>query len=120
MVLNVHPVTPQGRHIARAVEVLRSGGVIIYPTDTVYGIGCSVFDTAAIERLFAEHGARIAGIVTEIPTNPLVQTPDVPHLTALVRKHGAMLLLDPSVNSAFNLDVLPHALELLADVPTEH
>ncbi len=52
MVLNVHPVTPQGRHIARAVEVLRSGGVIIYPTDTVYGIGCSVFDTAAIRRVY--------------------------------------------------------------------
>jgi tRNA threonylcarbamoyl adenosine modification protein (Sua5/YciO/YrdC/YwlC family) len=45
-------VTPQGRHIARAVEVLRSGGVIIYPTDTVYGIGCSVFDTAAIRRIY--------------------------------------------------------------------
>lgn len=52
MVLHVHPVTPQGRHIARAVEVLRSGGVIIYPTDTVYGIGCSVFDTAAIRRIY--------------------------------------------------------------------
>jgi tRNA threonylcarbamoyl adenosine modification protein (Sua5/YciO/YrdC/YwlC family) len=48
----MHPVTPQGRHIARAVEVLRSGGVIIYPTDTVYGIGCSVFDTDAIRRIY--------------------------------------------------------------------
>jgi tRNA threonylcarbamoyl adenosine modification protein (Sua5/YciO/YrdC/YwlC family) len=52
MVLQVHPVTPQGRHIARAVEVVRAGGVIIYPTDTVYGIGCSVFDTAAIHRVY--------------------------------------------------------------------
>lgn len=52
MVLRMHPVTPQGRHIARAVEVLRSGGVIIYPTDTVYGIGCSVFDTDAIRRIY--------------------------------------------------------------------
>lgn len=52
MVLDVHPVSPQGRHIARAVEVLRAGGVIIYPTDTVYGIGCSVFDTAAIRRIY--------------------------------------------------------------------
>lgn len=52
MVLHVHPVTPQGRHIARAVEVLRSGGVIIYPTDTVYGIGCSIFDTDAIRRIY--------------------------------------------------------------------
>ena len=52
MVLNVHPVNPQGRHITRAVEVLRDGGVIIYPTDTVYGIGCSVFNTRAIERIY--------------------------------------------------------------------
>lgn len=52
MVLKVHPDNPQGRHIARAVATLRSGGVIIYPTDTVYGIGCSVFNTRAIERIY--------------------------------------------------------------------
>ena len=50
--LNVHPVNPQTRHIARAVGVLRDGGVIIYPTDTVYGIGCSIFDPRAIERIY--------------------------------------------------------------------
>jgi tRNA threonylcarbamoyl adenosine modification protein (Sua5/YciO/YrdC/YwlC family) len=52
MVLKVHPENPQGRHILRAVEVLRRGGVIIYPTDTVYGIGCSIFNTKAIERVY--------------------------------------------------------------------
>jgi tRNA threonylcarbamoyl adenosine modification protein (Sua5/YciO/YrdC/YwlC family) len=52
MYLKVHPVNPQGRHIAHAVEVLRRGGVIIYPTDTVYGIGCSINDTRAIERVY--------------------------------------------------------------------
>ncbi len=51
--LNVHPVTPQPRHITSAVELLRNGGVIIYPTDTVYGIGCSIFDPKAIERVYA-------------------------------------------------------------------
>jgi tRNA threonylcarbamoyl adenosine modification protein (Sua5/YciO/YrdC/YwlC family) len=53
MYLKVHPVNPQGRHIQRAVEILRDGGVIIYPTDTVYGIGCSIFDKNAIERVYA-------------------------------------------------------------------
>ncbi|HUL44209.1 MAG TPA: L-threonylcarbamoyladenylate synthase [Bacteroidota bacterium] len=53
MVLNVHPVNPQGRHINHAAEVLRNGGVIVYPTDTVYGIGCSVFNTRAIERIYS-------------------------------------------------------------------
>lgn len=52
MYLKVHPDNPQGRHIQRAVEVLRHGGVIIYPTDTIYGIGCSVFDKDAIERIY--------------------------------------------------------------------
>ena len=52
MVLHVHPVTPQARHIERAVTVLREGGVIIYPTDTVYGIGCSIFNTNAIKRIY--------------------------------------------------------------------
>jgi tRNA threonylcarbamoyl adenosine modification protein (Sua5/YciO/YrdC/YwlC family) len=51
--LNLHPITPQGRHITHAVDVLREGGVIIYPTDTVYGIGCSIFDASAIERVYA-------------------------------------------------------------------
>ena len=53
MVLKIHPVNPQQRYIAQAVESLKQGGVIIYPTDTVYGIGCSVFDTHAIERIYA-------------------------------------------------------------------
>lgn len=53
MYLKIHPVTPQGRHVQRAVEILRDGGVIIYPTDTVYGIGCSIFDKNAIERIYA-------------------------------------------------------------------
>ena len=56
MILKVHPENPPGRHIARAVQVLHSGGVIIYPTDTVYGIGCSIFNTKAIERVYQIKG----------------------------------------------------------------
>lgn len=52
MMLSVHPVNPQGRHIRRAAEQLGGGGVIVYPTDTVYGIGCSIFQAAAIERIY--------------------------------------------------------------------
>ena len=52
MVLKVHPKNPQGRHITHAVEILREGGVIIYPTDTVYGIGCSIYNKHAIERVY--------------------------------------------------------------------
>ena len=51
MRLKVHRDNPEQRHITRAVELLRDGGVIIYPTDTVYGLGCSVENTRAIERI---------------------------------------------------------------------
>jgi tRNA threonylcarbamoyl adenosine modification protein (Sua5/YciO/YrdC/YwlC family) len=50
--LTVHPQDPQRRHLERAIEILADGGVIIYPTDTVYGIGCSIFSTKAIERVY--------------------------------------------------------------------
>lgn len=47
----LHPENPQLRYINKAVNVLREGGVIIYPTDTVYGIGCDIFNKNAIERI---------------------------------------------------------------------
>jgi tRNA threonylcarbamoyl adenosine modification protein (Sua5/YciO/YrdC/YwlC family) len=49
----LHPVTPQLRYINKAVEVLQSGGVIIYPTDTIYGIGCDIFNKEALERVYS-------------------------------------------------------------------
>jgi cystathionine gamma-synthase len=68
-----------------------------------------VADLAAVERAFALHGSRIAAIVTEVPTNPLIQTADVAAVTALARRHGALVVLDPTMASPFNLDVLGHA-----------
>ena len=47
----LHPVNPQLRFINKAVDALKNGGVIIYPTDTVYGIGCDIFDKQALERV---------------------------------------------------------------------
>ncbi|MBZ0199295.1 MAG: threonylcarbamoyl-AMP synthase [Ignavibacteriaceae bacterium] len=49
----LHPENPQLRYINKAVEVLKNGGVIIYPTDTVYGIGCDIFNKQALERIFS-------------------------------------------------------------------
>jgi len=77
------------------------------PGDYVYVR--DVFDLEGLARIFAGHGARIAGVVAEVPTNPLVQTPDLPAIAALCRKHGATLLVDPSMSSVFSLDVLQHA-----------
>jgi cystathionine gamma-synthase len=77
------------------------------PDDYVYVR--DVFDRAGLERLFAEKGDRIAGIVMEVPTNPLIQTPEVAAIAALARQHGAHVLLDPSITCAWNLDALRHS-----------
>ncbi|HZX95583.1 MAG TPA: L-threonylcarbamoyladenylate synthase [Myxococcales bacterium] len=49
----VDPVHPQPRHIARAASVLRDGGIVSYPTDTYYALGCDLFQKKALERLAA-------------------------------------------------------------------
>jgi tRNA threonylcarbamoyl adenosine modification protein (Sua5/YciO/YrdC/YwlC family) len=52
MLLHVHPENPQPRNIKQIVECLKDGGVIIYPTDTIYGLGCSIFHHKAVERIY--------------------------------------------------------------------
>jgi tRNA threonylcarbamoyl adenosine modification protein (Sua5/YciO/YrdC/YwlC family) len=47
----VHPENPQPRSIKAAVEIIRSGGVIAYPTDSCYALGCHIGDKAAMERI---------------------------------------------------------------------
>jgi tRNA threonylcarbamoyl adenosine modification protein (Sua5/YciO/YrdC/YwlC family) len=49
--LQLHPVSPQKRFIRQAVEVLRGGGVIVYPTDSCYALGCHIGDKAALQRI---------------------------------------------------------------------
>ena len=51
MLLQLHPENPNARHVKTIVECLRNGGVIIYPTDTVYGMGCDISHPKAIERI---------------------------------------------------------------------
>lgn len=51
MLLHIHPDNPQQRNIQTVVDSLRRGGVIIYPTDTIYGLGCDIYNTDAIERI---------------------------------------------------------------------
>ncbi len=50
-VISIHPANPESRKIMRVVQCLQDGGVIIYPTDTVYGIGCDLMNRRAIDRL---------------------------------------------------------------------
>ncbi len=51
MYLEINSENPSERKISQAVDVLRKGGVIIYPTDTVYGLGCDIYNTKAFEKI---------------------------------------------------------------------
>ena len=52
MLLSINPLHPQPRRIQQVVDVLQNDGIIIYPTDTVYGLGCSIFSKKAMKRLY--------------------------------------------------------------------
>jgi tRNA threonylcarbamoyl adenosine modification protein (Sua5/YciO/YrdC/YwlC family) len=56
MLLSIHADHPEPRKIRRAVDVLEAGGVIAYPTDTVYGLGCDITNKHAIDRLYTIKG----------------------------------------------------------------
>jgi len=60
MLLKIHPENPSARYIKMVVECLNDGGVIIYPTDTVYGLACDIFKPKAVDRI-----AQIKGIKKE-------------------------------------------------------
>jgi len=51
MLIHIHPDNPQERLIRQVTEILKDGGVIIYPTDTIYGLGCDISQHKAIERI---------------------------------------------------------------------
>jgi tRNA threonylcarbamoyl adenosine modification protein (Sua5/YciO/YrdC/YwlC family) len=51
MLIQIHPDNPQPRLIKQVVECLKNGGIIAYPTDTIYGLGCDIFQHKAIERI---------------------------------------------------------------------
>ncbi len=58
MLIKIFPENPNPKDIAKVVEVLRSGGIIIYPTDTVYGMGCDITKVRAVERIIKLKGLK--------------------------------------------------------------
>lgn len=51
LLLHIHPENPQPRLVKQVVECLKDGGVIVYPTDTIYGLGCDIYQQKAIEKI---------------------------------------------------------------------
>ncbi len=52
MLLKIHDKNPQMRLIRKAVQVLSDGGIVVYPTDTAYGMGCDLFNKRGIEKIY--------------------------------------------------------------------
>lgn len=88
MILNIHPDNPDPKRIEQVVDVLRKGGVIIYPTDSVYAIGCDLMNIKALEKV-----ARIKNIKLE-KSNFSVICYDLSHLSEFTK---------PIDNSVFKL-----------------
>ena len=82
--IKLYPENPDEKKIAQVVDVLRNGGVVIYPTDTVYGIGCDIFNTKAIERI-----ARLKGIKPERANFAFI-CHDMSHLAEYARISNAV------------------------------
>lgn len=58
MILNIHPENPDPKRINQVVEVLRNGGVVIYPTDTIYSIGCDMMNQKAVAKVASIKGLK--------------------------------------------------------------
>lgn len=52
MLISINPITPQPRLISKVAGILKDGGIIAYPTDTFYGIGCDIMNKKAIQRIY--------------------------------------------------------------------
>lgn len=78
--IKIYPENPNPKAISKVVDCLRDGGLVIYPTDTVYGLGCDITKSKALERI-----ARIKGIKLE-KANLSFICPDLSFLSEYVRQ----------------------------------
>lgn len=71
MLLKINTENPEARKVQQAIDVLDQGGIIIYPTDTVYGLGCDIYNSKAVDRICKLRGldpvkARLSFICQDI------------------------------------------------------
>ncbi len=70
MLIEINPEHPEPRKIRRAVDALEAGEVIAYPTDTVYGLGCDLFNKKAVDRLYqikgVDHSHQLAFVCQDL------------------------------------------------------
>jgi tRNA threonylcarbamoyl adenosine modification protein (Sua5/YciO/YrdC/YwlC family) len=83
MLIELHPRNPEPRKIAQIIECLKGGGTIIYPTDTVYGLGCDITSSSAIEQI-----CRIKGISSKKANFSFICN-DLSHIAEYTRPFGS-------------------------------
>ncbi len=80
MLIQIHPKDPQPRLIKQVVDTLNDSGVIVYPTDTIYGLGCDIYNQKAVERI-----ARIKGVDPKKAQFSIVCS-DLSHLSTFAKQ----------------------------------
>lgn len=88
MLIKLYNENPDPRYIQKIAEILRKGGIIIYPTDTIYGLGCDITNSRAVEKV-----ARIKGVNIEKSNFSFICS-DLSHLSDFIK---------PIPNSIFKL-----------------
>ncbi len=78
--LKIHPQNPEPRKIDRAVTILSKGGIVIYPTDTIYGIGCDIYNKKAVTKLIQALGLKSKNLNLSFICN------DLSHISNYVRR----------------------------------
>lgn len=79
----------------------------------------SIANLVELELIFSEKGKYIAGIITEVPSNPLVQTPDIVSIKRLADKYNCIFIIDSTVGTSYNINVLPYA-DLIVESLTKY
>lgn len=98
-VLTIHPNTPEPQIIAQAAGIIRAGGLVAFPTETVYGLGANAFDAAAIERIYrAKQRPSYDPVIVHITHVATLQTlaldlPDIAYALAEAFWPGALTLV---------------------------
>jgi len=80
MLIKIYEENPNEREVQKVIEVLRDGGVIIFPTDTIYGVGCDITQVKAVERV-----ARIKGVSDVAKSNFSFICSDLGHLSTYAK-----------------------------------
>lgn len=87
------------------IETLRK----LHPPDATTHVIHSTLQLEALEVLLRDRGPRVAGLFTEVPSNPLMQTPDVERLRELADRYGFAVIIDATLGTPHNVDVLRYA-----------